>query len=170
MADNFLACDRDQVFLLPPDLRDWLPADHLAWFVLDVVDQLDLGPFLAGYRADGHGQAAYQPRMLLAVLLSSYCTGSVPPGWLAHTCDQARSGWPARKLRPGDPPRRNHARSDRRDTCLAGDPRRRIRLYPGEGVVRSASKATIQVTEHLLAAWSAPARPSSPCDTAAAGS
>jgi hypothetical protein len=43
MAYNFLACDRDQAFLLPPDLRDWLPADHLAWFVLDVVDQLDLG-------------------------------------------------------------------------------------------------------------------------------
>ena len=75
MAYNFLACDRDQAFLLPPDVRDWLPADHLAWFVLDVVDQLDLGPFLAAYRADGHGRAAYQPRMLLAVLLYAYCTG-----------------------------------------------------------------------------------------------
>jgi hypothetical protein len=42
MAHDFLACDRDQAFLLPPDLRDWLSADHLAWFVLDVVDQLDL--------------------------------------------------------------------------------------------------------------------------------
>ena len=75
MADNFLACDRDQAFLLPPDLRDWLPADHLAWFVLDVVDQLDLGPFLTAYRADGHGRAAYEPRMLLGVLLYGYCTG-----------------------------------------------------------------------------------------------
>jgi transposase len=75
MAFNFLACDRDQAFLLPPDVRDWLPADHLAWFVLDVVDQLDLGPFLKAYRADGHGRAAYQPRMLLAVLLYAYCTG-----------------------------------------------------------------------------------------------
>ena len=71
MAYNFLACDRDQAFLFPPDVRDWLPADHLAWFVLDVVDQLDLGPFLAAYRADGHGRAAYQPRMLLY----AYCTG-----------------------------------------------------------------------------------------------
>jgi transposase len=69
MAYNFRACDRDQAFLLPPDLRDWLPSDHLAWFVLDVVDQLDLGPFLKAYRADGHGRAAYAPRMLLAVLL-----------------------------------------------------------------------------------------------------
>jgi len=38
MAYNFLPCDRDQGFLLPPDLREWLPADHLTWFVLDVVD------------------------------------------------------------------------------------------------------------------------------------
>jgi transposase len=79
MAYNFLACDRDQAFLLPPDLREWLPADHLAWFVLDVVDQLDLGPFLTAYRADGHGRAAYAPRMLLGVLLYAYCTGSAPP-------------------------------------------------------------------------------------------
>jgi transposase len=75
MAYNFLACDRDQAFLLPPDVREWLPADHLAWFVLDVVDQLDLGPFLKAYRADGHGRAAYEPRMLLGVLLYGYCTG-----------------------------------------------------------------------------------------------
>jgi hypothetical protein len=40
-AYNFLPCDRDQGFLLPPDLRDWLPAEHLAWFILDVVDQLE---------------------------------------------------------------------------------------------------------------------------------
>jgi transposase len=75
MAYNFRACDRDQAFLLPPDVRDWLPADHLAWFILDVVDQLDLGPFLTAYRADGHGRAAYEPRMLLSVLLYAYCTG-----------------------------------------------------------------------------------------------
>jgi transposase len=75
MAYNFRACDRDQAFLLPPDVRDWLPSDHLAWFVLDVVDQLDLGPFLKAYRADGHGRAAYAPQMLLAVLLYAYCTG-----------------------------------------------------------------------------------------------
>jgi transposase len=72
---NFLACERDQAFLLPLDLRDWLPADYLAWFVLDVVDHLDLGPFLKAYRADGHGRAADEPRMLLAVLLYAYCTG-----------------------------------------------------------------------------------------------
>jgi transposase len=75
MAYNFLRGNRDQSFLLPPDLRDWLPADHLAWFVRDVVDQLDLGPFLRGYRADGHGHPAYDPTTLLGVLLYAYCIG-----------------------------------------------------------------------------------------------
>jgi transposase len=75
MAYHFLRGDRDQPFLLPPDLRDWLPQDHLAWFVLDVVDQLDLGPFLRAYRADGHGHPAYDPKTLLGVLLYAYAVG-----------------------------------------------------------------------------------------------
>jgi transposase len=88
MAYNFLACDRDQAFLLPPDVRDWLPADHLAWFILDVVDQLDLGPFLKAYRADGHGRAAYEPRMLLAVLLYAYCTGIRSSRQIERRCSE----------------------------------------------------------------------------------
>jgi transposase len=88
MAYNFRACDRDQAFLLPPDLRDWLPSDHLAWFVLDVVDQLDLGPFLKAYRADGHGRAAYAPRMLLAVLLYGYCTGIRSSRQIERRCQE----------------------------------------------------------------------------------
>jgi transposase len=75
MAYSFRRGDRDQPFLLPPDLRDWLPEGHLAWFVGDVVDQLDLGPFLWAYRADGHSQAAYDPKRLLDVLLYAYATG-----------------------------------------------------------------------------------------------
>jgi transposase len=75
MAYNFRRGDRDQPFLLPPDLRDWLPADHLAWFILDVVDQLDLAPFLRAYRADGHGHPAYDPKLLLGVLLYAYAIG-----------------------------------------------------------------------------------------------
>jgi transposase len=75
MAYNFLRGDHDQPFLLPPDLRDWLPNDHLAWFVRDVVDQLDLGLFLRGYRADGHGHPAYHPKTLLGVLLYGYAIG-----------------------------------------------------------------------------------------------
>jgi hypothetical protein len=45
MPQNFLPCDRDQEFLLPPSLRDWLPPDHLAWFVTETVDELELEPF-----------------------------------------------------------------------------------------------------------------------------
>lgn len=72
---NFVTADADQSFLMPPDMRDWLPADHLAWFVIDVVEQLELTDFRAAYRADGHGRAAYDPAVLVAVLLYSYCVG-----------------------------------------------------------------------------------------------
>jgi transposase len=75
MAYNFLGCDRDQPFLLPPDLRDWLPEGHLAWFILDVVDQLDLQLFYRQHRDDGHGHPAYDPKLLLGVLLYGYCLG-----------------------------------------------------------------------------------------------
>jgi len=75
MAYNFLVCDRDQAFLLPPDLREWLPSGHLAWFVGDVVDQLDLAPFYRAHRDDGHGHPAYDPKTLLGVLLYAYAIG-----------------------------------------------------------------------------------------------
>jgi hypothetical protein len=64
MAQNFIGCDREQAFLLPPSLRDWLPDDHLAWFVIEAVGRLDLLAFYSVYRADGHGRAAYEPSMM----------------------------------------------------------------------------------------------------------
>ncbi len=75
MGYNFLPCDRNQAYLLPPSLTDWLPQDHLAWFVLDVVEQIDLTPFYKKYRADGVGNSAFQPSMMAALLIYSYCTG-----------------------------------------------------------------------------------------------
>jgi transposase len=75
VAYNFVVADREQRFLLPPDVRDWLPEDHLAWFVIAVVDQLDLSRFRESYRADGHGRAAYDPAMMVALLLYAYCLG-----------------------------------------------------------------------------------------------
>jgi len=60
--------------LLPPDVRDWLPADHLAWFVIDAVAAMDLAAFYAAYRADGHGRAAYEPSMMLTLVLYAYAT------------------------------------------------------------------------------------------------
>src|SRR6266511_2060155 len=88
MAYNFLRGDRDQPFLLPPDLREWLPADHLAWFVRDVVDQLDLGPFLRAYRADGHGHPAYDPKALLGVLLYAYAIGVRSSRQIERRCSE----------------------------------------------------------------------------------
>src|SRR5215212_1803677 len=75
MAQNFVACDRDQELLLPPSLREWLPEGHLAWFVIDAVAQLDLTAFYAAYRADGHGRAAHDPAMMVALLLYAYAIG-----------------------------------------------------------------------------------------------
>src|SRR3954464_1542085 len=72
---NFIRPNRDQLFLLPPALQDWLPPDDLAYFLLDAVDQFDLAPFYAAYRADGVGQAAFQPHMMVALLLYAYCLG-----------------------------------------------------------------------------------------------
>jgi transposase len=75
MPQNFLTCDRDQPLLLPPDLRDWLPADHLAWFVIEAIEELDLEPFYAAYRCDGHGAAAHEPKMMVGLLAYSYAVG-----------------------------------------------------------------------------------------------
>ena len=75
MPQNFLACDREQELLLPPSLREWLPEDHLAWFVIDAVAQMDLAAFYAAYRADGHGRAAHDPAMMVALLLYVYSIG-----------------------------------------------------------------------------------------------
>jgi len=75
MAQNFVACDRDQELLLPPSLREWLPEGHLAWFVIDAVAQLDLSAFYGAYRADGHGRAAHDPAMMVALLLYAYAIG-----------------------------------------------------------------------------------------------
>ncbi len=75
MGFNFLDGDVDQGFLLPPDMRDWLDSGHLAFFVMDAVDQFDLSGFEAGYRSDGRGGAAYAPEVMVRLLLFAYCEG-----------------------------------------------------------------------------------------------
>ena len=63
--------DGDQVFLMPPDPRDWLPPQHLAWAMRRAAAELDVAPFLAAYRADGQGKTAYHPQMMVALVM--YC-------------------------------------------------------------------------------------------------
>jgi transposase len=65
----------DQMFLLPPSLQDWLPENHLSYFVSDVVDQLDLSEIESYYEKDDRGQPPYHPRMMTKVLVYAYCVG-----------------------------------------------------------------------------------------------
>jgi transposase len=75
VAQNFLPCDRDQELLLPPSLSEWLPEDHLAWFVLESVAELELDAFYSAYRSDGWGAAAHDPQMMVALLVYAYAIG-----------------------------------------------------------------------------------------------
>jgi transposase len=88
MPQNFIDCDREQAFLLPPSLRDWLPEDHLAWFVIDAVDRLDLSVFYAAYRADGHGRAAYEPSVMVSLVLFAYATDERSSRGIERRCRQ----------------------------------------------------------------------------------
>ena len=76
MSRLFRPYSLDQRLLLPPDLREWLPEGHLALFVSDVVEELDLSAIVAAYeRGDGRGQPPYHPAMMVKLLLYAYCTG-----------------------------------------------------------------------------------------------
>src|SRR3954454_10866432 len=68
MGARFIGVDREQVFLMPPSVREWVPEGHLVWTVLDAVGELDLSAFYAVYRADGHGRPAYEPSMMVGLL------------------------------------------------------------------------------------------------------
>lgn len=75
MPCNYTPYNRRQMYLLPPDMKDWLPGDHLVWFLIEALEQLDLSTFHAAYRANGQGGQAHHPAMMLAVLLYGYCLG-----------------------------------------------------------------------------------------------
>lgn len=76
MADKrFKECNRDQMFLLPPSLRDWLPEGHLAYFILDLMEHLDLSEIYSSYKGDGRGQPPYDPEMMTALIFYAYCVG-----------------------------------------------------------------------------------------------
>jgi transposase len=88
MGQNFIACDREQAFLMPPDVREWLPESHLAWFVIDAVEEMDLAAFYAAYRADGHGRPAYEPAMMVALLLYAYARGMRSSRAIERACEE----------------------------------------------------------------------------------
>ena len=86
MTYNYTACNRDQLYLLPPSMKDWLGDDHFVWFLLDAVEQMDLRAFHAAYRPDGKGQKAHHPEMMLAVMLYGYCHGERSSRQLERLC------------------------------------------------------------------------------------
>ena len=75
MAFEYNSPDRDQLYLLPPSISEWLPESHLVWFVLDVVSIVDTSAFHARHPNDGVGRPAYDPEMMLGLLIYAYCAG-----------------------------------------------------------------------------------------------
>src|SRR3954470_22960728 len=88
MGQRFVACDREQSFLMPPDVREWLPSRHLAWFVIDAVAEMDLDAFYAAYRVDGRCRPPYDPAMMVALLLYAYARGIRSSRVIERGCDE----------------------------------------------------------------------------------
>jgi transposase len=86
MAPNFIECDREQAFLMPPSLREWVAEDHLVWTIVEAVEGMDLSGFYADYRVDGHGRPAYDPRMMVALLLYAYARGNRSSRGIEREC------------------------------------------------------------------------------------
>src|SRR3954469_17200056 len=88
MGQRFVVCDREQSFLMPPDLRDWLPEGPLAWFVIDAVAEMNLDGFYAASRQDGRARPAYDPAMMLALLLYAYACGIRSSRLIERACEE----------------------------------------------------------------------------------
>ena len=87
MPYNFIECNREQMFLMPPSLTDWLKEGHLVWFILDAVAQIDLKGFYQKYRVDGWGHVAYEPGMMVALLLYAYSLGERSSRQIERLCE-----------------------------------------------------------------------------------
>jgi transposase len=73
---------------MPPSVKDWLPEGDLAWFLLDAVGEMDLEPFRERYRADGNGRPAYDPQMMVGLLLYAYCMGERSSRKIERLCER----------------------------------------------------------------------------------
>jgi transposase len=88
MGQRFVVCDREQSFLMPPDVREWLPPRHLAWFVIDAVAEMDLEAFYGAYRVDGRSRPPYDPAMMVALLLYAYARGIRSSRVIERACEE----------------------------------------------------------------------------------
>jgi transposase len=87
MSKQFRPWNPDQSFLFPSSPRDWLPENHLVYFFLDVIPQMDLQPILQPYLAEERGQPPYHPTMLVTLLLYGYATGTFSSRRLMARCE-----------------------------------------------------------------------------------
>ena len=88
MGQRFVACDREQSFLMPPDVREWLPERHLAWFVIDAVGEINLEAFYAADTPDGRAPPAYDPAMMVGLLLYAYARGVRSSRVIERCCEE----------------------------------------------------------------------------------
>jgi len=88
MSKTYRAWNPDQNWLLPPSPRDWVPEGDLTYFLLDVVQTLDLSPILRKYEAEGRGYPPFHPRMMVALLLYAYCRGVFSSRRIMQACEE----------------------------------------------------------------------------------
>jgi transposase len=88
MAKGYRRVDRDQPFLFPPDMREWLPAGHAVWLVIEAVRRLDTAAFHARRRTGGAGAAGYDPDMMLTLLIWAYANGVTSSRRIERLCQQ----------------------------------------------------------------------------------
>ena len=86
VAHEYVKVDRNQQFLLPPDMNDWLPRDHLVWVIIDVVEALDTSGLDRLHPRDGVGRPAYHPDMMLTLLFYAYCRGQQSSRRIEELC------------------------------------------------------------------------------------
>lgn len=88
MAREFIPVDRGQLLLMPPSLSEWLPEDHLVWTVLGAVDVMDLSRFNEAYRLGAAGRPAYDPAVMVALLLYAYARGNRSSRGIERACQE----------------------------------------------------------------------------------
>jgi transposase len=86
MAKGYRPVQRDQPFLLPPDMREWLPEDHAVWLVIGAVDRLDTSAVHAVRRTGGAGARGYDPQMLVTLLIWAYASGVTSSRRIEELC------------------------------------------------------------------------------------
>ena len=133
MAQNFIAVDRDQAFLMPPSVRDWLPENHLAWCVLAAVAEMDLSRSIAGNGRMG-GSASHEPQVMVALFLYSYGRGQRSSRVIERECVEDV----AYRVVAGNLARttRRSSGSVRTSGCVAGLFADVLRLCAGAGMAR----------------------------------